>query len=417
MLAIAALLAAAEIGATLILGGFFGLGRAEPLLFFAFRPWMLLAAALIVAGRGWRDRLLLYASALLLAFLGESALLLVLGAGDPWSGGIHGLGAGATLALAFDLAVQIGRRFGRVGLGTAAALALAVLLLPGGLRPYDALVLPDAPRDASATAKPELMLFTALPIIWGEGGAFDPAARPAASFRALEHEFRVRALDVLDRASLGQGRLLLIAQPRALDPGEFVALDAWVRRGGRALILTDPALTWPSKLPLGDLRRPPPVGLLAPLLTHWGLQLDPPFDPAVQVRLGRVRADGPPRRLVMASVGGLRRTRPGCLAAGGQALCAKGAGRAVLIADADLLNDTLWLPEDAETDLRQRTADNPLVVADLLDSLAGLSRRRVIDPIQWIDPAVSPPAALLAGLLPLLLAGLGGLALARVSRG
>jgi hypothetical protein len=408
------LLAAAEGGVALLLGGFFDLGRAEPLLFLAFRPWILLAAALIARARPWSDRTLLYAITLLLAFAGESVLLLALGASDPWSGGLRGLLAGAVAALAFDLLAQAGRRLGRAGLLAASAAGLALLLVPGAMRPYEAVVLGPA-EPPSGASKPELMLFTALPIIWGERGAFDPNARPAASFRYLEQEFRIRPLDTLDPATLGQGGLLLLAQPRALDPAEFAALDAWVRRGGRVLILTDPTLTWPSDLPLGDIRRPPPIGLLDPLLAHWGLRLAPPVDPGVAVRVRPFRPEGPPRRLLMASVGRFEPTGADCLP-GLVTLCRKGAGRAALIADADLLNDALWLPEAAGADLAGRAADNPLILADLLDELAGVQRARAASPIQWIEEGASVPRALLSGLAPLLIAGVAGLILVRVRR-
>ena len=76
-------------------------------------------------------------------------------------------------------------------------------------------------------------------------------------------------ISVTDGAELAKGRLLLMAHPLAQTAENLVALDAWVRRGGRVLLLADPMLEWPSKRPLGDPLRPPPMfadtGLLAPL--------------------------------------------------------------------------------------------------------------------------------------------------------
>ena len=159
----------------------------------------------------------------------------------------------------------------------AAALLWGAITGPGGPASLSSPV--RAARAVGAeSANPDLMLMTALPLIWGEGGAFDPASRPQLSYKQLQREFRVRPLDVLDEAGLASGRLLLLAQPRVLAPVELVALDAWVRGGGRALILTDPLLLWPSALPIGDVRRPPAIGLLGPLLAHWGLALDPPAE-------------------------------------------------------------------------------------------------------------------------------------------
>jgi hypothetical protein len=96
--------------------------------------------------------------------------------------------------------------------------------------------------------------------------------------------------------------------------------------------------------------------------------------------------------------------------------CLVGRGRALLVADADLLHDALWLPGGA-SDPRLRTADNPQLVADWLDRLAGLDRERAAAPIQWIARDANTGLAVGLGFAALLLAGLAGLALTRVSRG
>lgn len=162
---------------------------------------------------------------------------------------------------------------------------------------------------------------TALPLVWGEGEIADTLARtrePARAYRWLSERYDVTLLDTLDAATLRRAPLLLLAQPRGLAPAELTALDEWVRRGGRALILADADLDWHGALPPGDPRAPPPMTLLDPLLTHWGLRLDLPER---FVKLGGDCAvEG--RGLV--------------------ALCPLGAGKAVLVADADLLHDDLW---------------------------------------------------------------------------
>jgi hypothetical protein len=410
LIAAAAAYAAVEVVITLA-GGFFLWGRAEALLFLAFRPFLLLGAASLIARYRGRDRLLFYAAALLLAATSETLLLLGLGASDPWPQTLRGLAGGAALLLVFDLVFQTGARlFGRWA-RPVLTVALALLLVtPFGLRGYDLIVLGDTDRKAAA-ARPDLMLMTALPIIWGEGGAFDPSSRPAAAYTALQREFTVRPLDVLDSAALRRGRLLLLAQPRALAPEELVALDDWVRGGGRALILADPALVWPSELPLGDARRPPPMHLLAPVLTHWGIAIEPPEGRALAI-------DDRPRRLVMAAPGTIAATNPGCRIERSRHLarCGIGKGAVILLADADLLRDSLWAaPGDAGGQRHQRRADNPLVVADLLDELGGFGRARVDGNAEWI-PADAPRGnALLLAAFPILLA-LGVAALLRLRR-
>lgn len=213
---------------------------------------------------------------------------------------------------------------------------------------------PDAPR-------PKVMLMTGLPLVWGERGPFDPASRPQASYSRLREWFDFQPVDVLDRATLARGRILFLAQPNRLAPRELAALDGWVRGGGRALILTDPMLTWPSELPLGDIRRPPPVGLLGPLLGHWRLTLEPPARP------GEVEAEWNGSRILLDSPGRLRSSGPQCVvgAESWTARCLIGRGMVRIVADADLMRDS---PTAASS------SGNPAAVRAWLDEVAGTRR-------------------------------------------
>ena len=399
-MAAGAAFAAAELLAGILVGGFFGLGRAEALIFLALRPWLLLVLALLVARLALRERAISYLLALLLAALSESILLTALGAGDPWPEAARGLAGGALVAAAADAAVQLGRRLlGRLG-PVAGAAAIVLLLTAGkGFAAYEAIVLAAPVRPVGE--RQDLMLLSALPLVWGELGPLDDRARPAAAYGALEREFRIRPLDALDARSLGSGGLLLAAQPRALAPEELVALDDWVRGGGRALILTDPMLHWPSELPFGDVRRPPAIGLLGPLLAHWGLELEPPRQAAAAVT--SIAAGGEPRRIILFAPGRFRARGGACAvrAEGLVAECRLGKGRAILIPDADMMHDRLWVgPAGAER--HGRISDNPLLIADLLDELAGRRRERTAGSVQWIDPAADRRLALLLAFLPLL---------------
>jgi hypothetical protein len=267
---------------------------------------------------------------------------------------------------------------------------------------------PSANSTAQAgEARTDLVLMTGLPIVWGEGGAFDPESRPAGSYRMLEREFAVRPIDAIEPGALSGARLMLLAQPRLLAPEELVELDRWVRDGGHILVLTDQHLAWPSELAFDDPRRPPALPLLGPLLRRWGVRLDEPADGAAAVdRLGTRRlafagADWgeapPPGRFVVTGSGCRILERPWL------ARCRVGRGEALLLADADLLHDSAWLGEGGRP-----VADNPLVIAELLDSLAGNSRSRPVPTRKSVPPATERD---LAPQSVLLWVGLGVLAL------
>lgn len=406
----AAAFGAAEIFAAVAIGRFFDWERAEAFLFLAFRPALIFVTVLLAAAKDWRARAGLYGLALALAALAETLLLLRLGAASPWEEMLRGLAGGALLFLLADLVVQAGRRWGgRHGRWLAAIPLVLLLALPGAMQPYQRLI-EQAPARIAAGQKPKLMLMTGLPLVWGEAGPFDPNSRPAVAYQALQEEFEIELLDTLDPRTLS-GKLLLLAHPQRLSPGELAALDSWVRCGGRAVILTDPQLIWPSELPIGDIRRPPPVGLLGPLLDHWGLEL---LEPAERAQVAERWKE---RRVVLDAPGSFRATGKGCAASSPawMARCKLGAGEAILAADADLMRDDLWAPLGPERS--RRIADNPLLVADWLDELAGIRRSRSGGNVAWASPDANRATALGLAMLPILIAGVGGLLLKRRRRG
>ena len=222
----------------------------------------------------------------------------------------------------------------------------------------------DRSRITASARPPELAIISRLPLFWREGAA-GPAARvDAPIITVLRQRFAVQPLDspVLLKPRV---KRLLLAQPRALSGEELVALDQWVRRGGEALVLADPQLHWPMALPMGDRRRPPPVTLLAGLLGHWGVGLAP-----VEAGGGERRhflADG--RMLTLYAASSVDTVAPACriLARGLVARCRVGEGGATVVADADLIDDRLWLADPAAPlDPRQWTADTPQYVAQAL---------------------------------------------------
>lgn len=187
---------------------------------------------------------------------------------------------------------------------------------------------PGAPAPRPPAERPTLLLLTSLPLVFGENFSLGGGS-PALT--ALQTRYRVVPISVTDEADLGKGRLLLMAHPLAQPAEDLVALDSWVRRGGRVLLLADPALDWPSERPLGDPLRPPPMFMDTGLLGHWGVRLEAPDE-----RGPRERKLGA-RMIQAASPGRLS----GECAISADALvadCRVGQGRATVVADADFLN-------------------------------------------------------------------------------
>ena len=208
----------------------------------------------------------------------------------------------------------------------------ALLLLAAALVGAAALALavkPRAPAERPAAERPTLLLLTSLPLLFGEDFSLSGGGSPA--LKALETRYRVVPISVTGRADLAKGRLLLMAHPLAQPAEHLVALDKWVRSGGRVLLLADPMLEWPSSRRLGDPLRPPAMFMDTGLLAHWGLRLDAPDErgPRAQ-KLGEFE-------VLTASPGqlyGKCAISPNRLVA----RCRIGKGHATVIADADVLD-------------------------------------------------------------------------------
>ncbi|MEP6983617.1 MAG: hypothetical protein ABI853_08230, partial [Sphingomicrobium sp.] len=221
-----------------------------------------------------------------------------------------------------------------------ALLILCVLALVGGALAFAA-SRREPPRSRPPEQRPALMLLTSLPLLIGEEFSLKGGGSPA--LERLETRYRVVPISLSSASELSKGRLLLMAQPPAQAPENLVALDDWVRSGGRVLLLADPMLEWPSKRPLGDPLRPPPMFADTGLLAHWGLRLDAPDE------------RGPVRRKLAGY--NVLAVSPGTLSGrckigedGLVADCRLGKGRAVVVADADFIG-TDGLGGDASDNL------------------------------------------------------------------
>lgn len=215
-----------------------------------------------------------------------------------------------------------------------AALAAAGALIAVGIAAW------ALPSDRS---KRELGLVTSLPIYWSESVSIAEAIEGGASPHwvrdSLEEDYRLVPLDTLDGPELGRLEGLVLAQPRPLAPGENIALDEWVRAGGRLILFADPLLTEHSRYAIGDKRRPQDVALLSPILRRWGLELTFDEDQADEERGVSFAGTRIPLRLAGLFVPAETDAPARCaLAADGVvARCTVGKGRVLVIADAAVL--------------------------------------------------------------------------------
>ena len=191
------------------------------------------------------------------------------------------------------------------GLAAGAALLVAALVVLGR----------GEPANHAAAARPRIALLTSLPLLFGESFALD--LPPNAAVERVMQRVELVPIAIADRASLAGFSTLLMAHPRAQPAAVLVDLDAWVRGGGKAVVLADPVLEWQSARLPGDPLRPPPDFADTGLLAHWGL------------RLG----------VDEAGEGMLRATSRACRVSDRAlvAHCRVGAGSVRVIADADFL--------------------------------------------------------------------------------
>ncbi len=226
----------------------------------------------------------------------------------------------------------------RTALALAAAALAAVACVPAASEPPDqradpSPIIPSMPRQ-------KIALMSSLPLVYGAGvdmaGVIAGKADPHPLHAALAAAHDLAVPDALDAAALKDMRLVILVQPRALDPGELVALDDYVRAGGRLLLFADPQLDWPHELGLADPRGPLRTSLISPLLRHWGLELQNTGIESVRLGKSRVLLVHPGQFGVLQGKSGDGSCRLAFDAS--VARCAIGRGRAVMVADADLLD-------------------------------------------------------------------------------
>lgn len=353
-------------------GGWLALGRVDPLLAVPGAGWAAVVARWTLRGRPM-------AWAVVVAAGAGGALLGVIQLVDAMGGLRAGAWAIAIIALLACACVVGGVAHGGARLAGDRRWAqrlVAFIGLPLVAIGWNALAWPMVEAayriEHSTEPRPRAVWLTSLPI-----GTLDAASLRADKAQAerdgqedpamllLSRTTRDRRVVTVDGAVLADADVLLLAHPPALDPAQLVAIDDWVRGGGRAVVLADGLSSWPPAWPLGDPRNPPVTSLLGPLLAHWGVELDAPEGLAESRVI--VRDSG--QRLALLSPGRFQRRDSRCMvrAQGLIAECRIGRGHALLVADADLLAPELWAGRRGASSLDWRSGN----MLWLLDNLGG----------------------------------------------
>lgn len=203
---------------------------------------------------------------------------------------------------------------------------------------FAALLLSACSQPKPADVRPTVDVLTGLPLFWGEGGVEDVlsgAARRSPLVDSLDKSWTLQPMDVARRKELSRVERLLLIQPQALSPTEVFEIDRWVRKGGRALVLADPDLRWPSMLPEGDPRRPPSTSLLSPLFRHWGVEL------VAATGLSPVAEPIEDLNVIFDSPGTWQVKSSQCAPVSVRIVrCSIGKGEVVLVSDVDFANPT-----------------------------------------------------------------------------
>ncbi|MEQ5787286.1 hypothetical protein J3454_05215 [Erythrobacter sp. NFXS35] len=222
-----------------------------------------------------------------------------------------------------------------------------------------------APTPPVDEPRPALGLMSSLPLFWPVDADIADIASgrssPPWQRRVIETGYVPVPLDTLtpipalspgaaDTDPLANLDRLAVVQPRGLSPADNVALDAWVRDGGRLLLVLDPALTGDYDLPLGDPRRPVESALIPPVVERWGLAVS--FDEGQSLAVVDASLGGAALPLVLP--GRIAVTDPAAadctlMAAGAAATCRVGEGEVTLIADAALFEHPELAGENGQT--------------------------------------------------------------------
>lgn len=383
-LILAALLhATITIAIALIGGGWWALGRVDPLLALPGLGWASVMMSWAAGPISWREA----------GLASGMTALLIAGVVMIWGTGPFPIAQWLAFGLiSCGLSAMMARWLwsiweSKVWINCAPkALNIFLTTLVGGcfISFFLWIQIPPLYATSSRANGPRVALLTSLPLTSGQGDVAAVLAglggeEPALTL--LRQRFRLTLADSVDTAVLAQTDVLLLAHPRALAPQQLVTIDDWVRGGGSAMILADGLSSWEPPHSLGDQRNPPLTSLLTPLLSHWGLTLDAP---AGLIAREQAVVDGG-QRLHLFSPGRFRHYGGGCRLSAAETIadCHIGTGRAIIVADGDWLRARHWggaAKAGVGTPANWRSG-NMLWLMGRLDALAGQDTSRA-----WAEP-------------------------------
>ncbi len=205
-------------------------------------------------------------------------------------------------------------------------------------------------------------VLTSLPLFVGQGSMTDMIngkSDQSQLITRLQSGRKLLPLDTIDEAVIAKVDRILMVQPSAIPAREIVAFDAWVRRGGQAVIFADPDMLWDTGHRFGGVGTPPPSTLLDNLFSHWGLKLEG-MRQAPRISSGKIVGEN----VALANPGIWKAIDPKttCEIEGGGlvAQCKIGEGNVILVADADVADPALW---------KQANNDNAAALSKLLARL------------------------------------------------
>jgi ABC-type uncharacterized transport system involved in gliding motility auxiliary subunit len=132
-------------------------------------------------------------------------------------------------------------------------------------------------HELSDPRRPVVGVMSALPLDGaGPSAGGDPGFAPFVTMTQLRQAFAVRGVPVDATAIDPAIQALLVIHPQHLTPPTLYAIDQFVMRGGRLLVMVDPHSETQAALP--DAAGSAGLGTasdLEPLLSRWGVRFDP----------------------------------------------------------------------------------------------------------------------------------------------